>query len=365
MRIFEEICFNLNQIKFKENYGFLTSLLDENGISYSDLGFHFSHAHTAVEKIQSKFPSLAGYCSDNIFSSILSRNTKYVYGEEKSDFLTILQKIPHSYNWGFMTVILDNIDWYGCGAGEGLNLVEVNENIGSVFDARYYSNHIRFRKCFDYGNKYNFVTFCIERFGDDKHLDPLPSAFEEIIAKLGKPYHRELQYVEKKDERERLSAAAMEIRSRFSREQFSERFTEFEHTTPLKDRAFESAVDDITPTKGISPKKAIASPAKRHGYKYFSYGSGEYEYRKTNSNNHTFAVRFVFPPFTPFLFSDIEAFGFNFKILLPGGDEIKPRIDENIAKYAEICFTIADELEKELADELLSTFGRTPDWYNK
>ena len=63
------------------------------------------------------------------------------------------------------------------------------------------------------------------------------------------------------------------------------------------------------------------------------------------------------------LFADIRAFGYNFNVPLPGGDEIKPRTDENIAKYAEICFGIADELEEALADELLCTFGRTPDWY--
>ena len=363
MRIFEEICFNLNQIKFKENYGFLTSLLDENGISYPDLGFHFSHTDKAIEKIKSKIPALARYCGENVFSSTLSDGTNYLAEEEKSDFLALLEKIPHSYNFGFMTVILDNIDWYGNGARSGVNLVEVSDAARDIFDARYYSNHIRFRKHFDYGNKYNFVIFCIERFGDEKSLEPMPSAFEAIIASLGKPYHRELQCIDEKAERERYNSVAKGIGARFKRGQFAERFNEFEHSTPLKERTFASAVDDITPTKGISPKKAISAPAKRHGYKFISYGQGEYDYRKSNGNNHTFEVKFVVPPFTPFLFADIRVFGYNFNIFLPGGDEIKPRTDENIAKYAEICFEIAGELENILEFELLRSFGKTPDWY--
>ena len=150
MRIFEEISYNLNQIKFKENYGFLTSLLDEHGISYPDLGFHFSHTDKAIEKIKSKIPALARYCGENVFSSTLSDGTNYLAEEEKSDFLALLGKVPHSYNFGFMTVILDNIDWYGNGAHSGVNLVEVSEAARDIFDARYYSNHIRFRKHFDY-----------------------------------------------------------------------------------------------------------------------------------------------------------------------------------------------------------------------
>ena len=181
MRIFEKISFNLNKIKFKENYGFLTALLDERGIAYPDLGFHFSHAHTAMEKIKSKFPALSHYCGEKAFSSTLSDGTNYLAEEGKSDYITLLGKIPHSYNFCFMTVVLDNIDWYGNGAGEGVNLVEVTERTMGIFNSRYYSNHISFRKQFDYGNKYNFVTFCIERFGDDKQLEPLPLAFEEII----------------------------------------------------------------------------------------------------------------------------------------------------------------------------------------
>ena len=39
------------------------------------------------------------------------------------------------------------------------------------------------------------------------------------------------------------------------------------------------------------------------------------------------------------------------------------RLIENIAKYAEICFEIADELENSLESELLQNFGKTPDWY--
>lgn len=362
MRIFEKISFNLNKIKFKENYGFLTALLDERGIAYPDLGFHFSHAHTTMEKIKSKFPALTHYCEEKVFSSTLSGGTIYLAEEEKSDFITLLGKIPHSYNFGFMTVVLDNIDWYGNGASEGVNLVPPTKTSG-VFNSRYYSNHIRFRKEFDYGNKYNFVTFCIERFGDDKQLEPLPLAFEEIISSLGKPYHRELQCVDDKPERERCTAAALKIRSRFERGQFTHRFNEFECSTPPKGPTFESAVDDITPTKGISPKKAITAPARRHGYKFVSYCQGEYDYRRSNGNNHTFEVKFVVPPFTPFLFADIRVFGYNFNVPLPGGDEIKPRTDDNIAKYAEICFGIADELEEALADELFCTFGRTPDWY--
>ncbi len=365
MRIFETFTYNLNKIKFKENYGFLTSLLAENGFSYPDLGFCFTHGNTAVEKIKSKFPSLNRYCSKDAFSSISQDGAKYIADEDKSAFLSLLQKVPHTYNFGFMTVTLDNIDWYGRGAGKGVNFIDVDKNTRDIFDARYYGNYVKFKKQFDYGNKYNFVIFCIERFGDDKELEPLPPAFEAVISALGKPYHRELQCVDEKEERERCTSEASKIRARFSRDMFSERFKDFEHTTPLRERTFESAVDDITPTKGISPKKAIAAPAKKHGYKFFSYGSGEYEYRKTNRNNHIFVVRFVVPPFTPFLFSDIEVFGYNFKVLLPGGDQIKPRTDDKITEYADICFSAAEELEAMLTDELLTSFGRTPDWYNR
>ena len=128
MRIFEEISFNLNKIKFKENYAFLTSMLDEKGIGYPDFGFHFSHTNTAIDKIKNKFPLLAHYCGENVFSSTLSGCTNYLDQQEKSDFISLLQKVPHTYNFGFMTVILDNIDWYGNGAGAGVNLVEVNKN---------------------------------------------------------------------------------------------------------------------------------------------------------------------------------------------------------------------------------------------
>lgn len=374
MRIFETVTFNLKSIKFKDNYDYITSLLSQNSLGFGDLGFNFKGVLISTnDKLLKKYPSLKHYTyvkkgSGEVFSSIKTDNenkiiSEYVDDSDKDAFLSVLKKIPHTYNYPFMDVILDNIDWYGDGAQKGIRIPTTEGEILHCFDVLHYSNSIKFKKQFDYGNKYNFIILTIERFGDDKELRPLPQAFESIVSAMGKPYSRGLKCIFEQEETILNRQKAKEIKNSIENDINYDRFDDFEHKVEFENRTIDSAIDDITPTSGISPKKAIAAPAKKHGYKYISYGAGEYKYRKLNVNNHSINVTFVIPPFTPFLFVDIDISGYNFNMILPGGDQIKPRTDSVITEYAKIVFEIADEYEALLREKLLEAFGRTPNWY--
>ena len=82
--------------------------------------------------------------------------------DHKEDFDALLKKIPNPINFGFMGVVLDNVDWYDTASQKSDLFLQYDKH--DIYDHKfnyYFSNSIRFFKEFDFGNKLNLVEIMI------------------------------------------------------------------------------------------------------------------------------------------------------------------------------------------------------------
>lgn len=371
MRVFDIYTYNLKQLKFKDNKDFFDRMLSKYGFKYNDIGFCFKADFEGLvcDKTVSMFPALAQYkkyitSQNNVpeyqMSSIsVGENGEISLHIERAhidDFSILLKKIPHTLNFVFMGVILDNIAWNNSfGSNPHFAPDSANRIIGDHCFTNYYSNSIRFIKEFDYGNKLNRVDILIERAWDSEKLLPCDSKLYEFSDSLGMPVSKKTVCVFDDAEREKL---------RIADEKMWGQIIEFKrnYSGIVSDR-----IQEITTTfsqvKGFTPKK-FASIAGKYGYKYAKCVNGEYEYKKVNMYNHTFKVSFYVKPYTSFIASEIHVSGYNFKFSLTDIPEMIVESEESAESYVSEIFRIAYDMEKNFTDEFFSCYGKTPDWYD-
>ena len=212
MQVFEIFTYNLNSIKFKDTKDYFDGLLEKFGLSYTDIMFSFTSDSSGnlCKKVVKTFPQLSEYIKhleeseryfksvpDNCFTSIWNNNgqiAKYIKAEQVEDFSALLRKIPNPINFGFMGVVLDNINWYKDEVQKP-TFYSPTDNI-DYYNHRfntYFSNSIRFFKEFDFGNKLNIVDVVIERQIDNDSVRQYPGAFNELLESLGTPINSKLE----------------------------------------------------------------------------------------------------------------------------------------------------------------------------
>ena len=278
--------------------------------------------------------------------------------DHKEDFDALLKKIPNPINFGFMGVVLDNVNWYDTASQKSDLFLQYDKH--DIYDHKfsyYFSNSIRFFKEFDFGNKLNLVEIMIERIVRSNCLIPYPDKFKQLLNELGKPRHNALKCVFDDIENEKWINASKEFKDALNK---SEKNLIIGKEDLIKDNYL---VDSVTPVSGFSPKTVFNKVAKTKGYTNFLVKNGCYRYKKSNSNNHTFIVELLNFPFSSFFSASISVVGYNFhhNIFNTQQETIKNEICAE--KYAKKVFDISALLEKEYEEKLLLLYGETPHWY--
>ncbi len=381
MRIFESYEWNFKQIKFKENKVFFDALLEKLGIKYTNISFLFSSGVTGelCDKIIKHFPELAEYKQLTPSSVIFPGSfPEYKFTSFRTDgdevflhindkhtdsFSRFLLKIPHLVNFTFMTVVLDNVEWYSeytCCEYTSTEKREIAANANFKLSS-YYSNSIRFLKEYDYGNKCNLVEIMIERIPDGDVLRPCPEIWNEFYSVLGKHRHKHFILSFDASEKECLSQAAKIIEKKIE---------EFKALLHVKTPSFglvsasEGAIANcIIPISGFSPKASFSKVAKKYGYKYASYSNGRYLFRKTNENNHSFIAEIMNIPLSPFFEASCLVEGYNFKHYIFNLGRENIRSERSAEIYANRFFQAMAEAEREFTDMICTLYAKTPSWY--
>lgn len=369
MRVYEVLGYNLKQIRFKENKEFFEVLLRDFGFFYTDVAFTFTCGPCA--KVEKSFPELGKYKQysdfhhDDIYSSVFldedDNASLYIDQEHHASFGAMLQKIPNPINFGFMGVLLDNVNWYGGEAQTAVFSKPKRSIMGDDSFHSYFSNSIRYIKQFDYGNKLNLVRIYIDRTGDAESLRPYPERFAEFLSKLGKPESKELRCVFDENERTRLEEQYQRIRNLTKEREAS--YTETYQCFPQETGMFDWAIANSTPIKGFSPKTAMNRCAKGTGYRYAGFRSGAYRYEKLDLNNHLLRVEFVAGAFSSRVFASVWAIGYNFEHELCRITEITVKDENDLLAYAKMVFETAAQVEKDWTGELFAAYGKTPGWF--
>lgn len=381
MQVFEILTYNLKDVKFKDNINYFDDLLKASHVNYTDIMFCFNGdlGGNVCKKLIKMFPQFSEYVQyleeskrfyksvpDYCFSSIKNFNgqiQKYIKAEQKDDFSALLKKIPNTINFGFMGVVLDNINWYKNEFQKPVfhSNSEKIDYYDHLFNP-YYSNSIRFFKEFDYGNKINLVEIVIERKILKNELEPYPDSFKEILLKLGTPTQSRLKCIFNKTENKKWLNASKTFES-FMEEKSNK--IGFFHNSNCLNIDEEYLINSVTPASGFSPKTIFTKIAKTKEFKYCFCKNGTYRYQFKNSYNHIFTVELMNIPFSSFFVASIRVEGYNFlhTVCVIRREAIK---DSFKAKtYAEEVFSVATRVKNEYSEKLLFLYGHTPKWYAK
>ncbi len=381
MQVFDIYTYNLNQIKFKDNKDYFDCLMNELGLEYRDIGFCFrSDSDGSIcDKVIKQFKNLSQYKkyfkrSELYFKSMPEYQMSSVSVDDKGiinlhidrnhsdDLSCLLKKVPRPINFGFMGVILDNINW-----NNNFDSKPCFDPNTTVLDHRYtyyYSNSIRFVKEFDYGNKLNLIYILLERNVDFEKLAPCPQKFEDFCARLGKPMYKKTICVFDDDENAKLKTANEAIEQSINKNEYYDLFIEFKRDYPHNSQGIaQEVMDSLTPIQGLSPKKIFTNIAKKHGFRYRKCVNGQYELEKFNLYNHKIKVLFLTQPFSSLFFAEICVCGYNFNFHVADLPEVIVDNDSQVELYAKKVFEVADQIEKKFTEKLFLSYGKTPDWY--
>lgn len=379
MQVFESFIYNLKDIKFKDTKVYFDDLLETLKLNYSGIIFCFNADSEGnnCKKVIKNFPQLEEYTqylkeSDRYFKSAPDyclcsfkkdkegNIVKYINQNHTDDFDALLKKIPKSINFGFMGIALDNVNWYDTISQKPA--LGVQDDKYDIYDHKfscYFSNSVRFFKEFDFGNKLNLVEIMIERIVRSDGFITYPNEFKQLLNKLGKPNHSTLKCVFDDIENEKWINASKKFDAMLNKNDKS--FIIGKEESFLKENYL---IDSVTPISGFSPKTIFNKTAKTKGYMNFFVNNRCYQYKKTNSNNHTFIVELLNQPFSSFFMTSISVVGYNFShtIFTTRQETIKNQICAE--RYAKKVFDISAQLEKEYEEKLLLLYGETPQWYN-
>ncbi|MGI6265410.1 MAG: hypothetical protein ACOYJY_08145 [Acutalibacteraceae bacterium] len=380
MRIFETRVYNFKQIPFKDDKDYLDGLCRELGISYSDVCFAFTHDTSGAkcDKAVKLFPSLSGYkqlysdtdplgrtASEYLFSSVRFDGSGGYYPRmdrrDIPDVSALLRKIPRPVNFGFMGVVLDNVQWDDGQEDVSVFVPPKYQPTKPRHDFfGYYSNSIQFFKEFDYGTKRNPICLTLERFEESGGLSPYPDKYLAMAERLGKPDGKpHLACVFDEQDRLAQQKADAEIDAMRDRDRYAARFGDF----LTKENPGGEIELSITPIEGFSPKDLLTGIAKPHRYRCNGTRAGQYQFQKKTVHNHVFTVEFLIRPFSHDVDASVWARGYNFHRPLQAFPGIVAKDEEDFRRYATLVFEAADEVETTFADKLVELYGLTPSWY--
>lgn len=382
MRIFETATYNLNQIKFKDNKAFFDDLLNKLKISYDNVGFGFQGTNSTdcFSKLLTKYPQFEKYHkkpisnSENVNTGYEISSVSGDWGNDKTVHIDpqdvvaleeILQKIPHTYNYWSMTVVLDNVHWgNGTNTSPLIHPTAMGDPRAHCDFFNYYSNHIKFTKEFDFGNKLNKIEIITELEGNTEWVSEVPEGFEQIVTLLGKPKYRTKGCFFDVDEHLRLEKLKSEFRERLKQDDYQKYFSEFQAPKPQTSQdVIMHVVENLVPVSGISPKKIIIDVAKKSGFKYTRCHNQMYTTTKKLDSNHIVKVDFLIRPFSTEMCSNITVSSYNFHISIPvGPTTIYAKTDADIEQLARRTYECAESFIKKHERTLLDTFGKGVNW---
>lgn len=381
MQVFETFTYNLNSIKFKDTKDYFDGLLGKFNMSYTDIMFCFAgdFSGNICGKVTKAFPHLSEYVyhleeselysgsvPEYYFTSIKNNGgqiEKYIKAEHKDSFSALLKKIPNPINFGFMGVVLDNVNWYKEEFQEPAAILPNGKH--DMFNHRFhysFSNSVRFFKEFDFGNKMNLVEIMIERPVIKDSLAPYPHEFDQFLNELGKPKNSRLKCVFNDTESKMWADSSEKFRSMIEENNRID-VPDPENKQSGIDRDY--LLNSVTPISGFSPKAVFSKIAKVKGYKPCFCKNGCYRYQRLNENNHLFEVEFLNRPFSAFWCASVSVEGYNFKHNVYSFNQITVNSSDLADTFAKSVFDIAVEMEHRYTDNLLSLYGKTPAWYVK
>ena len=354
---------------FRDTKGRVDDLLKELGVRYRLINFDFRCiGYKDIAHINRLFPDIIKgtyfnreLCSFTTFR--MDENGDITNGADPDCVELLegfLQKIPRPINPGFNTVILDLIDWYNDGKQNPVYYLVNGEISQDHLCSSYYSNSIRLRKEFDFGNKYNPVTLMIDRTDDSVDtIREYPEAFLKVMNALGKPKYTDLRCTFDPEEKARNKIAEKEVMEAVQTNTYSDAYKEFEGMINAENELYYGC----TPIKGISPKEIIGKIAKQYGYKYTSFWGGAYTYKKIIENNYIVIVDFVGGPGSSAMGANVRVEGYNFWQHLFTGEEIPVCDSDLLEKYSKVTFGTADKAIEDYFDLFNERFGKTPRWF--
>lgn len=371
MRVYESLCFNLKNIRFKDDLDEMSALLNKLGVAFSGVAFNFSpdFGRERIDGIVSRFPALKtcvrqvgneGYALSSISENADGSVNMYLDSPSLIDFAALLKKIPRPINFAFMGVLMDNVDWYGDGRTEPSFTGSAKEVTGSTSFSYYFSNSVRFFKEFDYGNKYNPIFLCLDRTGENGELRERPEKFCAAVKALGKPYYKKVRIVIDKEEELICKEKIKKIREKALRTCDSPELLSLEKDVSRREL---SPLEKIMPVSGFSPKKILSTSAKKHGFKYVSCRGGNYNFRKTSEHGHVFIAEIMNLPVSPAFEGWLTAKGYNFEVSIALLPRLYLNNAEDFTAFSEASFDFFEKAIDSEKEELAEAFGESPGWF--
>ncbi len=380
IRIFEIFTYNLKNIKFKDTKDYFDNVLNVLNLNYSNIMFTFNGDVNGdiCKKVTKTFSNLCEYVQyletstrypgsapEYCFSSIRNISEepeRYIKAEHIENFCSVLKKVPNPINFGFMGVVLDNVDWYKDESKTPILDSKFKYNFYDNKFRGYFSNSIRFYKEFDFGNKLNLIEIIIERKIFHEELEPYPDAFNKILSTLGTPIQIRRECIFSKDENNMWLNACEEF-NKFKADNSKNLYCLSDCSAPQYDENY--LVDSITPISGFSPKKIFSKFAKAKGYRYHSCKNGCYKYQYINANNHIFTVELMNIPFSSFFEATIAVKGYNFSHTLINVPQVAAKDPTSAEIWAREVFDVAGKVIEIYDQKLTHLYGKTPKWYRK
>lgn len=367
MRVFDTYRFNIaDKVKFKDTQPYLKNMLEELGLSWSDLAFSSTATSSdpVIAKTVEKFPNLKKYYhSTESDPTVCSYTENWFNGElfaDKTDYddiFTLFSKIPRPFNIPFGHILLNGVNWFGeKSAAPVPDWAWEEADLSKLSYVHYFSDFIAQHRSFDDGLKYNNISVCIETTADPEPRDST-AVIEKLIPYLGKPVRSRTDCV-------------------FSKEDFS-RYRELsikhsEYLRNLLTSTLPNPKDYPYPSEHIPPiphladlltmKKAFAGTGFTH--KKGNPGwLGEYDCRDSHGYLYQAYIQKLSDGYTFRVWLEIS--GHNFEIRTP--IELDYHMKEEgeslpiLREFALLCAKIRDEYGDKLAED----FGDTPEWYYK
>lgn len=198
VRVFDEYVYNIaDKVKFKDTLKYLENMMQDCGLQYQDILFHFDGYPSALNKVHETYPELSKYyftefkSNDKIFTSITPNwadGEIYADPEDWATIFSIISKVPRGFNL-FPTITFDKIDWYGEGIREAaLNVTRWSKGHAmSCHTRNVINNQIIMQREYDDGNKYNRVSVVVEATTGDEPRDT-SDIIKKLEPYLGQPY---------------------------------------------------------------------------------------------------------------------------------------------------------------------------------
>jgi len=192
-----------SDLLFKDTLDYIDDVLGKLDITYNSMGFMFSCGFDSTDKVAARYPALAKYIrtvdefgrAENgaMSSARTDENGNYTLRVEKSEhqFLReLVKKTPRPFNFGAISVFLDNVHWFPeintapCLIDEAGQRRPPNAN----YPQSYMSNCVTLVKQFEYGKKFNPVWFTIEVGDEITGIIDTTELEEKLSAMFGKPF---------------------------------------------------------------------------------------------------------------------------------------------------------------------------------